>query len=144
MIFLTVMLSAYGKQPEETLDGQTEKFILAEQREAPEMAEDEDVTGKREPKESSLASGERMAIQEVSNSMANDITFDFESKTVMLNIRKSIPLAGDMLYNRVCLWKTISGGMCVLNPSEETFEALRPYIQEAYEYAKEKFAKRKW
>ena len=35
------------------------------------------------------------------------------------------------------------GWMCVLNPSEETFEALRPYIREAYEYAKEKFAKRK-
>ena len=28
---------------------------------------------------------ERMAIQEGSNSMENDITFDFESKTVMLN-----------------------------------------------------------
>lgn len=33
--------------------------------------------------------------------------------------------------------------MCVVNPSEETFEALKPYIREAYEYAKEKFAKRK-
>ena len=27
---------------------------------------------------------------------------------------------------------------CVLNPSEETFEDLRPYIREAYEYAKVK------
>ncbi len=35
------------------------------------------------------------------------------------------------------------GWMCVLNPSEETFEDLKPYIREAYEYAKEKFAKRK-
>ncbi len=33
--------------------------------------------------------------------------------------------------------------LCVLNPSEDTFEALKPYIQEAYEYAKEKFARRK-
>ena len=33
--------------------------------------------------------------------------------------------------------------LCVLNPSEDTFEILKPYIQEAYEYAKEKFAKRK-
>ena len=33
--------------------------------------------------------------------------------------------------------------ICVLNPSEDTFEILKPYIQEAYEYAKEKFAKRK-
>ena len=35
------------------------------------------------------------------------------------------------------------GWLCVLNPSEETFEMLKAYIQEAYEYAKEKFAKRK-
>lgn len=35
------------------------------------------------------------------------------------------------------------GWICVLNPSEETFEGLKPYIQEAYEFAKEKFAKRK-
>ncbi len=33
--------------------------------------------------------------------------------------------------------------ICVLNPSERTFEELKPYIQEAYEYAKEKFKKRK-
>lgn len=35
------------------------------------------------------------------------------------------------------------GWICVLNPSENTFAALKPYIQEAYEYAKEKFARRK-
>ena len=35
------------------------------------------------------------------------------------------------------------GWLCVLNPSEKTFEDLKPYIQEAYEYAKEKFSKRK-
>ena len=29
--------------------------------------------------------------------------------------------------------------ICVLNPSEETFEKLRPLICEAYEYAKEKY-----
>ncbi|MEY8391557.1 DUF6194 family protein [Lachnospiraceae bacterium 45-W7] len=33
--------------------------------------------------------------------------------------------------------------VCVLNPSEQTFEELKPYIQEAYEYAKEKFKKRR-
>lgn len=35
------------------------------------------------------------------------------------------------------------GWICSLNPSQKTFEALKPYIQEAYEYAKEKYAKRK-
>lgn len=33
--------------------------------------------------------------------------------------------------------------ICVLNPSEETFEKLKPLIKEAYEYAKEKYEKRK-
>lgn len=33
--------------------------------------------------------------------------------------------------------------ICVLNPSESTFEKLNPLISEAYEYAKEKYAKRK-
>ncbi len=32
--------------------------------------------------------------------------------------------------------------ICVLNPSTETFEKLKPLIQEAYEYAKEKFLQR--
>lgn len=32
--------------------------------------------------------------------------------------------------------------ICSLNPSEETFEKLKPYIQEAYEYAIEKYIKR--
>ena len=33
--------------------------------------------------------------------------------------------------------------ICVLNPSDQTFERLKPYIDEAYEYAKEKFKKKK-
>ncbi len=33
--------------------------------------------------------------------------------------------------------------ICILNPSEQAFEHLKPLIQEAYEYATEKFRKRK-
>lgn len=33
--------------------------------------------------------------------------------------------------------------ICVLNPSCDTFEALKPLIDEAYEYAKEKYKKKK-
>lgn len=33
--------------------------------------------------------------------------------------------------------------VCALNPSDTTFERLEPLIQEAYEYAKEKYSKRK-
>lgn len=35
------------------------------------------------------------------------------------------------------------GWICVLNPSAETFEKIKPLIREAYEYATEKFKKRK-
>lgn len=35
------------------------------------------------------------------------------------------------------------GWICVLNPSETTFEQLRPLMLESNEYAKEKFSKRK-
>lgn len=35
------------------------------------------------------------------------------------------------------------GWICVLNPTIETFESLKTYIQESYEFAKEKFSKRK-
>ncbi|MCI9579342.1 MAG: hypothetical protein HFF98_10925 [Oscillibacter sp.] len=34
------------------------------------------------------------------------------------------------------------GWAAVLNPSAETFEAMKPLIQESYEYAREKFARR--
>lgn len=35
------------------------------------------------------------------------------------------------------------GWICAVNPSEKTLGELEPYIREAYEYAKQKFAKRK-
>lgn len=36
------------------------------------------------------------------------------------------------------------GWVCTLNPSEKTFKLLKPLIQESYEYAKEKYDKRKY
>lgn len=33
--------------------------------------------------------------------------------------------------------------ICVLNPSQETFEQIKPLITEAYEYSKEKYRKKK-
>ena len=33
--------------------------------------------------------------------------------------------------------------VCVLNPTAQTFEALKPLIDEAYAFAKEKYAKKK-
>lgn len=34
------------------------------------------------------------------------------------------------------------GWVCALNPTEETFEQIKPLIQESYQYAKEKFGRR--
>lgn len=62
------------------------------------------------------------------------------------------PAAGgivDMPYDFTALDKILPhpvygwmSWICVLNPSEQTYDALKPYIQEAYAYAKEKFRKR--
>lgn len=35
------------------------------------------------------------------------------------------------------------GWICVLNPTEMIFEELKPFIQEAYKYAREKYEKKK-
>ena len=48
--------------------------------------------------------------------------------------------AGEILPHPVYAWM---GWICALNPTEQLFEELKPYIQESYEYAKEKFKKRK-
>ena len=43
--------------------------------------------------------------------------------------------AGEILPHPVYAWM---GWICALNPTEQLFEELKPYIQESYEYAKEK------
>lgn len=45
-----------------------------------------------------------------------------------------------MMPHPVYAWM---GWICVLNPSSDTFERIKPLVQEAYEYAKEKYNKRK-
>lgn len=52
-----------------------------------------------------------------------DMPYDFSTKDVIMP-------------HSVYAWM---GWICVLNPSEATFEQLKPLILEAYEYAKEKF-----
>lgn len=47
---------------------------------------------------------------------------------------------GEILPHPVYAWM---GWICALNPTEQLFEELKPHIQESYEYAKEKFKKRK-
>ena len=58
----------------------------------------------------------------------------------IVNIEYDFTVLDKILPHPVYAWMA---WVCVLNPSEQTFEELKPYIQEAYEYAKEKFKKRK-
>ena len=46
---------------------------------------------------------------------------------------------GCLLPHPVYAWM---GWICVLNPTARTFESLKPYVEDAYEYAKEKYAKK--
>ncbi len=48
----------------------------------------------------------------------------------------------DIIPKRPAVYRWM-GWICVLNPSEKTFEKLKPLIQQAYEYAKKKYNKRK-
>lgn len=48
--------------------------------------------------------------------------------------------ADDILPHPVYAWM---GWICVLNPLEQTFEKLKPLIEESYWFAQEKFNKRK-
>ncbi len=56
-----------------------------------------------------------------------DMPYDFTAKDVIMP-------------HPVYAWM---GWICALTPSEITFESLKPYILESFEYAKEKFSKRK-
>lgn len=60
-----------------------------------------------------------------------------KGETVGMDADFSLP--DRILPHPVYAWM---GWICVLNPSEATFETLKPLITEAYEYAKEKYGKR--
>lgn len=60
-----------------------------------------------------------------------------KGETVGMDVDFSLP--DRILPHPVYAWM---GWICVLNPSEATFETLKPLITEAYEYAKEKYGKR--
>ncbi len=61
-------------------------------------------------------------------------------KGCVVNMEYDFSSVNTILPHPVYAWM---GWICVLNPSEKCFENLKPLIQEAYEYAKEKYSKRK-
>ena len=108
---LAVMLSACGRQSGEALAGE---------RENPETAA---------PKESSLMAGEEDRIQEGNNSMKNDITFNFDSRTVMLNSGYEMPIYGIGTYS-------LTGKTCVESVTAALNSGVR-LIDTAYMYHNE-------
>lgn len=70
--------------------------------------------------------------------------FDFipkrPAKGCIVDMNYDFSTTDKILPHPVYAWM---GWICSLNPSEKTFEELKPLIQEAYDYAKEKFKKRK-
>ena len=61
-------------------------------------------------------------------------------KGCVVNMNYDFTAADVIIPHPVYAWMS---WICILNPSEKSFEQLKPLILEAYEYAKEKFAKRK-
>lgn len=62
------------------------------------------------------------------------------SKGGVVDMEYDFTVTDKILPHPVYAWM---GWICFLNPSQKTFDELKPYISEAYEYAKEKYAKKK-
>lgn len=62
------------------------------------------------------------------------------SKGCVVDMDCDFSAINQILPHPVYAWM---GWICSLSPSNDTFEILKPLIQEAYEYAKEKYKKRK-
>ena len=62
------------------------------------------------------------------------------SKGGIVDMKYDFSATNQILPHPVYAWM---GWICILNPSEQTFTKIKPLIQEAYEYAKEKFKKGK-
>ncbi len=129
VVFFTVMLSGCGKQSGETLVGQTETSGLTEQAETPEKAVEEKTSGSMDSGEGSFRDEEEIQIQEDSDAMINDITFNFETKTVMLSSGYEMPIYGLGTYS-------LTGETCVDSVTAALDRGVR-LIDTAYMYHNE-------
>lgn len=57
----------------------------------------------------------------------------------IVNMDFDFTKTGKLMPHPIYAWM---GWACMLNPNKEEFEALKPFIQESYEYAVEKFNKK--
>ncbi len=129
IILFAVMLSACGKQLGEASTGQAENPESTEQAEIPETAATEEISRSTEAEESSSTDGERGYVQEENSSMKNDITFDFDTRTVMLNSGYEMPIYGLGTYS-------LTGETCVDSVTAALNSGVR-LIDTAYMYHNE-------
>ena len=115
-LLFAAMLSACGKQSEESNAGQTETFETAT----------EEPSVDAESEESSPEDAEDTQIQEGDGSVMNDITFNFETKTVMLNSGYEMPIYGLGTYS-------LTGETCVDSVTAALNSGVR-LIDTAYMY----------
>ncbi len=127
VLLLAVMLSACGKEPEENHAGQTEKLELTEQTETSGAATGT-LSVDAKPEESSMADAEDTQ-QKGDGSVINDITFNFETKTVMLNSGYEMPIFGLGTYS-------LTGKTCVDSVTAALNSGVR-LIDTAYMYHNE-------
>jgi len=128
ILVLAAMLSACGKSSGEALAGQTENVEAAEQTKTSETAAKESTVA-AESKEQRVVKDEETQTQEDSNSMVNDISFDFETKTVMLNSGYEMPVYGLGTYS-------LTGKTCVDSVTAALNSGVR-LIDTAYMYHNE-------
>lgn len=128
VLLFAVVLSACGKQSEESYAGQTESPKSREQTETSGTVTEEPLMD-TESKESRLANEEDTQIQEGDGSEVNDITFHFETKTVMLNSGYEMPVYGLGTYS-------LTGETCVDSVTAALNSGVR-LIDTAYMYHNE-------
>lgn len=111
-IFSIFILSACGVEIEKEQSGQPESLKTAE------------------PTEENAASGEKTQIQEAGNRMEHEISFDFKTKTVMLNSGYEMPIYGIGTYSltdQVC----VDSVMAALNSGVRLIDTAYMYHNEA-------------
>lgn len=128
VLLFAAMLSACGKQSEESNARQTESPKSTEQTETLETATEEPSVD-AESEESSPEDAEDTQIQEGDGLVMNDITFNFETKTVMLNSGYEMPIYGLGTYS-------LTGKTCVDSVTAALNSGVR-LIDTAYMYHNE-------
>lgn len=128
VLLFAVMLSACGRQSEESYVGESESSKSTEPTETSETVTEEPSVD-AESEDSSMADAEDTQIKEGGDSVVNDITFNFETKTVMLNSGYEMPVYGLGTYS-------LTGKTCVDSVTTALDNGVR-LIDTAYMYHNE-------